>query len=264
MTSVEPPNHKGVSFMETEQQQKKIVVMNSDIINDKELTPSEKLVYARICFFDEFFEQAEATAEYLNISTDKVKRAKQKLEKLGYIVCVTNTGRGKKYIARLDNYGNTRRVKTTNQTSKKAPIRRVKKTNIDKKELRTNKEHIDTSVSMETASQKDEYGNEEINALFQAFRHATGLSINANIKKNRRYAHLLIKKHGFRPMIAVMSVVAMTQDDQYAPRIKDFESLHFKWNDIALWYKQKTQAKPNLVDLSVQANFGTEISLDDL
>ena len=55
--------------------------MNSDIINDKELTPSEKLVYARICFFDEFFEQAEATAEYLGISTDKVKRAKQKLEK---------------------------------------------------------------------------------------------------------------------------------------------------------------------------------------
>lgn len=87
-----------------EQQRSKISVISENILNDKNLTPAEKMVYARICYFEEFFESSEATGEYLGIKAWTVKTAKRKLEKLGYIICVENTGRGKRYVADV-NYG---------------------------------------------------------------------------------------------------------------------------------------------------------------
>jgi len=254
--------------METEQQQKKIVVMNSDIINDKELTPSEKLVYARICFFDEFFEQAEATAEYLGISTDKVKRAKQKLEKLGYIVCVTNTGRGKRYVALLDSLGNSRQVKTTNQTSKKAPIRRVKKTNIDKKEIRTN--NIDTNVSMETASQKTfadgkpDFRNDDVQLLVDKWAEITGNPPNSQ-KWHRIGASHLAKKFGVEVVVKVLYLVRQSYDDQYAPRINDLQDLWKKWGELGAWaHRKQASGKKTLLDETKARGTGIEISPDDL
>lgn len=82
-----------------EQKRNKVSVISEDILNDKNLAPAEKMVYARICYFEEFFESAEATAEYLGVKVWTVQSAKRKLEKLGYIVCIRNTGRGKRYVA---------------------------------------------------------------------------------------------------------------------------------------------------------------------
>lgn len=86
--------------MENEgQKRSRISVINEDILSDKNLNPAEKMVYARICYFEEFFESAAATAEYLGLREWTVQSAKRKLERLGYIKCVKNTGRGKRYVA---------------------------------------------------------------------------------------------------------------------------------------------------------------------
>ena len=82
-----------------EQKRNKVSIINEDILSDKNLTPAEKMVYSRICYFIEFFESAEATAEYLGLKVWTIQSAKRKLEKLGYIVCAENTGRGKRYVA---------------------------------------------------------------------------------------------------------------------------------------------------------------------
>lgn len=80
----------------------KFIVMRQEVLEDKNLTVVEKMVYARICTFDTYFESSEACGQVLGLSHRQVERAKRKLEKAGYIKCVTNTGRGKQYKPKYD------------------------------------------------------------------------------------------------------------------------------------------------------------------
>lgn len=92
------------------------------ILGMKELNPTDKLVYARIVGFEEYFESQEHCAEFLGISMRAVGEAKRKLEKLNLIICIENTGRGKVYKAILDqDFQNleSRLPKSGTQTSKK-------------------------------------------------------------------------------------------------------------------------------------------------
>lgn len=89
-------------------EKRRVVVIREDILSDEHLTPADKVIYMMVCSFDEFSESSETTAELLGLKADTVKKAKAKLEKLGYIRCIRNTGRGKVYISLFDD----------NQTSK--------------------------------------------------------------------------------------------------------------------------------------------------
>lgn len=89
-------------------EKRRVIVIREDILSDKRLTFADKVIYAWVCSFDEFSESSETTAELLGLKADTVKKAKAKLEKLGYIRCIRNTGRGKAYIPLFDD----------NQTSK--------------------------------------------------------------------------------------------------------------------------------------------------
>lgn len=78
------------------------IVIPEYILGLKELSPTDKLVYARIVGFEEYFESQEHCAEFLGINARAVGGAKRKLEKMGLIECIENTGRGKIYKASLD------------------------------------------------------------------------------------------------------------------------------------------------------------------
>lgn len=78
------------------------IVIPEHILGIKELSPTDKLVYARIVGFEEYYESQEHCAEFLGINARAVGEAKRKLEKMGLIECVENTGRGKIYKASLD------------------------------------------------------------------------------------------------------------------------------------------------------------------
>lgn len=80
----------------------RFIILKRSVMLDKQLTPADKLIYAWVCSFDEFSESSETTAELLGISVSSVQKAKAKLEKLGYIRCIRNTGRGKVYISLFD------------------------------------------------------------------------------------------------------------------------------------------------------------------
>lgn len=83
-------------------EKRRVVVIREDILSDEHLTATDKIIYAWVCSFDEFSESSETTAELLGLRADTVKKAKAKLEKLGYIRCVRNTGRGKVYVPLYD------------------------------------------------------------------------------------------------------------------------------------------------------------------
>ena len=95
---------------------RRYVILTQDILEDSRITLAEKIVLARISGFEIFFESADKTAEKLNISVDKVRKAKQNLAKLGLITEITDTGRGKQYVASF--LGGSRLAKLTNQISK--------------------------------------------------------------------------------------------------------------------------------------------------
>lgn len=83
-------------------EKRRVVVIREDILSDERLTATDKIIYAWVCSFDEFSESSATTAELLGLKADTVKKAKAKLEKLGYIRCIRNTGRGKVYISLFD------------------------------------------------------------------------------------------------------------------------------------------------------------------
>ena len=117
--------------------QDKFLILRSDILSHKELTDSEKIVYARICSFSRYFESSANCAEILGKTERVVADAKRKLEKFGFIKCIENTGRGKVYIAIYDTIdgkpddGTSDLRKNVHQTYEKMYIRPTKKCTSD-------------------------------------------------------------------------------------------------------------------------------------
>lgn len=91
-----------------EQQYKRFVLMRQEVLEDETLTPGEKLLLARYSGFEGvIFESPEQTGKFLGVSAEGIRKHRQKLEKLGYLKCVENNGRGKKYITTAKLTGET-------------------------------------------------------------------------------------------------------------------------------------------------------------
>ena len=213
----------------------KYVVLTQDILCNKELAPSDKLVLARMSGFEIFFESPEATAELLGISADKVRKAKQKLEKLGYIETVQNSGRGKVWrVVRL--------VKLTNQTRQinqsdwlNQPIENKIENRLENISTinSTNKQNA-SDETVEKSEVKETYGNKEVNTLLALWEQETG--IVANVAKQNRYAcYNLLRTRGFDGACAVVRMVgkSIKSRDRFAPRIGSFRDLVGKFEKLS-------------------------------
>lgn len=213
----------------------KYVVLTQDILCNKELAPSDKLVLARMSGFEIFFESPEATAELLGISADKVRKAKQKLEKLGYIETVQNSGRGKVWrVVRL--------VKLTNQTRQfnqsdwlNQPIENKIENRLENISTinSTNKQNA-SDEAVEKSEVKETYGNKEVNTLLALWEQETG--IVANVAKQNRYAcYNLLRTRGFDGACAVVRMVgkSIKSRDRFAPRIGSFRDLVGKFEKLS-------------------------------
>ena len=115
---------------------------------------------------------------------------------------------------------------------------------------------IDNSTNVELAkakkldSKKPEYGNNEINSLFNKWNEATGYTINSRIKANKRACWNLYLKHGQDGLQKLLNGVAMAHQDRYAPRISDFVDLQAKLNKLLLWGKNKSDTGSNAKTVS--------------
>ena len=81
--------------------------------------------------------------------------------------------------------------------------------------------------------------NTEINDVFSLWEEIVGYKIESNQQKNRYACSNLLKKHGKEKLQQLLRGVALTQSDQFAPRIADFTALQAKLNDLLLWGKKK-------------------------
>lgn len=225
----------------------KFIVLRKEVIEDTTLSLSEKLVYMRICTFDEYFESCEEAGKLLGISKVTVKRAKQKLLKLGYIRELTNTGRGKKYQPCYD-LNVRQRDKICPSEGQNMSVRRTKYVRIDKiiekKENIDDKSSIGDAVALEPVEKCDSYGNEEINAMFATWQEIFGIGQKQS-QANRRACYNLLRKKdmGAEKLEKVLQILSEAQNDKYAPRevkqIVDFASLQRNMDHLGFWARRK-------------------------
>ena len=219
-------------------EKRKVVVIREDILSDEHLTPADKLIYARISAFENYFESAEACAELLRVSVSAVQKAKAKLETLGYITCIKNTGRGKVYRTNLDWLSDSqdlpiRLAKSANQDSK------ICEHSIDREEI-----ELDTKVS-KAQSQDDEqkeFGNSEINAIFKAWSDAGLPAITSRAQQSRRtiWNMLRNKQIGAERLKHGIELAGEAYGEPYAPTVFNFEDLNRKLTALEAWKQKQT------------------------
>lgn len=222
-------------------EKRRVIVIREDILSDKRLTFADKIIYARISAFESYFESAETCAEMLDASVSTVQKAKAKLESLGYITCIKNTGRGKVYRTNLDWLPDSqdlpiRLVKSANQS------RKIREHSIDKEEI----ELLDTKVSKAQSHDEEqkEHGNSDINAIFQAWQDAGLPAITSRVQASRRtiWNMLRNKQIGRERLLRGVQLAGKAYGEPYAPSVLSFEDLNRKLTALELWSDKQASA----------------------
>lgn len=204
-------------------ERRRLIIISEDVLCNKSLSLAEKCVYARIAGFEEYFESAEECADLLGLGLSTVRSAKQKLEKLGYIECVRNTGRGKAYRAVLDyRKGDNVASDTVNESN---PQKVTQKAEPDS---------------------KPSYGNSSINSMFDYWQKCVGTPIISREKSNRRACYNLLRnKHiGEEKLRHAVEFLGEIKEDRFAPRISDFVDLQSKFNALCDYKNRRDQQTP--------------------
>ena len=236
----------------------RFIVIRQEVLYDKNLSLVEKIVYARICAFEEYFESAEACAEMLGLSKRQVEEAKRKLEKCGYIECVANTGRGKRFCVRYD------LRKNVGQTYENLYIRPTDFCNSDlrnsvdidkrlEKTIEQNENINDANASLaETAT----YGNPSINEMFDKWEDEFGFKQKASAE-NRRACWNLLRRNdvGEEKLGKIIKVLGEAQNDKFAPKeirsIIGFASLQKNLPHLVIWARRKYSQNQRQEDIEI-------------
>lgn len=241
-------------------ERRRLIIISEDVLCDKSLSLAEKCVYARIAGFEEYYESADECADLLGLGLSTVRSAKQKLEKLGYITCLRDTGRGKTYRAVLDRQSDAQNLPIRLANSANQSI--DKDTNIDVLTNVSTGDNVARTPEIPDNSPKDNepkastgttYGNSAINSMFDYWREQTGQAIISREKANRRACYNLLRnKHiGEEKLRHAIEFVGETADDRFAPRVSDFVDLQTKFNALCD-YKRRQGAQSDTSDDKTQ------------
>lgn len=214
----------------------KYVILTQDILTDDRINSTEKLILARITGFKVFFEASSETAKFMHVSELAVQRAKRKLERLGYISVVENTGRGKKYQAELWKSQVRPNKKVTSDLTKKSGL-------IEQKSHIENKKRI-----KEEESSKNEYGRADINDLAELWKKEIGVDIKGQ-QGQRRQLYNLVRKYGKDKTVQIIELAgeAAKSGDRFAPMVtlpSDLTGQYEKLSKLDMWKTRKNLSRP--------------------
>lgn len=225
----------------------RFIILTQRILGDQGLTPCDKLVLARITGFTTFYESNAATAEFLGIGEETVKKSKQKLEKLGYIMLVADNGHGKKYAPNYNQILGSG-VKSTRLAGKIYPADGENLPAENKKRIKREYKGDESVAEGEENSKKTEYGREDINELVDLWQAETGIDIKGQ-QNQRRQLYNLIRKYGSDGTKALVRRVgnAIRSGDRFAPQIATPSDLTGKYSKLAkldMWEVRKQNERP--------------------
>ena len=229
---------------QNEQKEMRFVILTQEILSSKELTPSDKLVFARITGFEKFFESPASTAEILGLTELIVQRAKRKLVAMGYVSEIGNTGHGKIYQANLWKTESRYDFKVTSDvTSKSQQILLESNTENKKRIKKETKGENDNDKPVEKS-----YGREDLNQLVELWKSETGIDISKE-QNQRRQLYNLVRKYGLeatRKLVKRVGIATRSRD-RFAPQIatpSDLTGKYGKLQKLELWENRNKFAKP--------------------
>lgn len=228
------------------QEEVKYIFLTQDILGNKELTPCEKLVLARITGFKVFYESNESTGEFLDINPEYVKKSKQKLEKLGYIVAIENKGHGKKYAPDFNKIMGCR-DNLSPQTGQFIPPDGINHPPENKLKNKEKNKKGDDNVAEGVENSKKEYGRADVNELAELWESETGISIKGQ-QNERRQLYNLLRKYGYEATKTLVRRVGATKRsrDRYAPQIavpSDLTGKYSKLPRMQMWEERNQTSR---------------------
>lgn len=269
-----------------QQQEAHYVILTEDVLGNPELTSNDKIILARATGFPEFFESAEETGKFLGMNERTVRRSKQKLLELGFLIEIRNTGHGKRYavdlhrtLKKADNLSGqnvlsdrtieTRPDKNGNLTGQKWSSDRTKLVTENKERIKgeesllfedksSNKAQAPGDESEEVQLKEDKpaiYGKPEINEILDLWEEATGFDWHG-VRQERFATKNLIAKYGSEATKALVRRVqrARRADDQFAPQIAKPSQLLGKYEKLtALTMWEERQAKAEAKEAEAHA-----------
>ena len=239
-----------------------------EIMLDERLTLADKFIYGRALFFHELFESVEKTAAFIGISVSQAQKSKLKLEKLGFLQCIEDTGRGKRYKAiynkklfRLSEARRTTLAKSAREISRICePASQNLRTEIKERLKGEENSSLKDKSFKEAQAPGDEseevqlneeipkrYGNAEVNEILDEWEEATGFSWHST-KQERFATNTLLRKYGSEATRALVRrvKVARRSDDQFAPQIAKPSQLVGKYEKLTalqLWEERQGKAE---------------------
>lgn len=226
----------------------RFIILTQNILGDQSLTPCDKLVLARITGFTTFYESNATTAEFLGIGEDTVKKSKQKLEKLGYILLVADNGHGKKYAPNYNQILGSG-GESTRLAMKIYPAGDENLPTENKEKNKEKNKKCDESVAeCVENSVKKPYGREDINELVDLWQAETGIDIKGQ-QNQRRQLYNLLRKYGLDGTKTLIKRVgdAIRSGDRFAPQIATPSDLTGKYSKLArldMWETRRQIARP--------------------
>ena len=210
------------------------------IIEDERLKPAERLIYAEIACFEVCTMTNETLGKRAGCSEGTAQRYIQSLKSKGYIEQVGFDGRVRKLRTLLDMPRQTPQNEEADsaKTYKQTPQNEDKDNNIENIQK--------TTITNVIEDKPQQYGNVDINELFEYWSETIGIPIRSKVQRNRNSCSTLIKQHGLDGVKKLIQGVRLAMDDQYAPRISDFITLQSKQNELIMWghKKEKRNAIP--------------------
>ena len=271
--------------MDPQDQQKeaRYVILTEDILGHPELSSNDKIVLARATGFPEFYESAEETGKFLGMNERTVRRSKQKLLELGFLVEIRNTGHGKRYAVDLhrtlqkadiatgqivlsDRTNDTPSDKSGHLTGQKWSSNRTKLVTENKERL-----NGEESLSLKDKSFKEaqaptdeseieplneeqpkSYGKAEINDLLELWLEETGFD-HKSAKAERYAINNLLRKNGYEATKALIRRVgrARRSDSQFAPQIAKPSQLQGKYSKLealVIWEEREAKKQQAEID----------------
>lgn len=226
---------------QNEQKEMRFVVLTQEILMDKELTPSDKLVLARITGFETFFESPASTAEMLGLTELIVQRAKRKLVAKGLVREIGNTGHGKIYQANLWKSDGRYNSKVTSDVTLKSHQILLESHTENKKRI------YSSNIGESPVEKKKEFGRADINELEALWEKETGISIKGQQNQRRQLSNL-VKKYGLDATKTLVKRVgvAVNSSDRFAPQIavpSDLVGKYGKLPKLVMWEKRKQMSR---------------------
>lgn len=185
----------------------------------------------------QYYHSMKAIADATGLSYRQVRDAAKKAQEAGLIDFHSgykpNTSEKTTYWSDEVVTSEVDKMLTSESDKTSTSLNNIKEENI---------KELDTNVSR--AKQPDEYGNSDINAIFQAWQDAGLPAITSRTQANRRTVWNMLrnKQIGRERLLRGVQLAGEAYGEPYAPTVLSFEDLNRKLTALELWHdKQSNQ-----------------------